>query len=62
MSAAKAHGVCMPAAAAARESIANVVGRGHDNVDFAVLLVEMARSAGMELRPDNVEISDGLEA
>ena len=61
MSAAKAHGVCMPAAAAARESIANVVGRGHDNVDFAVLLVEMARSAGMELTPDNVDISDGLE-
>ena len=61
MSAAKAHGVCMPAAAAARESIANLVGRGHDNVDFAVLLVEMARSAGMELTPDNVDISDGLE-
>ncbi|MBL8379224.1 MAG: NAD(P)-dependent oxidoreductase [Burkholderiales bacterium] len=62
MSAAKAHGVTMPAAAATRESIASLVGRGHDNVDFAILLVELARNAGMELTPDNVELSDGLEA
>ena len=62
MSAAKAHGVTMPAAAATRESIASLVGRGHDNVDFAVLLLELARNAGMELTPDNVDIGDGLEA
>ena len=62
MSAAKAHGVTMPAAAATRESIASLVGRGHDNVDFAVLLLELARNAGMELKPDNVEMSDGLES
>ncbi|MFN0160210.1 MAG: NAD(P)-dependent oxidoreductase [Burkholderiales bacterium] len=62
MSAAKAHGVTMPAAAATRESIAALVGRGHDNVDFAILLLELARNAGMELKPDNVALSDGLEA
>ena len=62
MSAARTHGVMMPAAAATRESIANVVGRGYDNVDFAVLLMELAKSAGMELTPDNVEMSDGLES
>ena len=62
MSAAKAYGVTMPAAAATRESIASLVGRGHDNVDFAVLLLELARNAGMELTPDNVEMSDGLES
>ena len=62
MAAAKKHGVTMPAAAATRESIASLVGRGHDNVDFAILLLELARNAGMELTPDNVEMSDGLES
>src|SRR3954469_17338307 len=62
MGAAKAHGVAMPAAAATRESIARMVGRGYDNVDFAVLLKEMAADAGLELTPDNVKMSDGLES
>ena len=62
MGAAKAHGVAMPAAAATRESISRLVGRGHDNVDFAVLLLEMARDAGLDLKPDNVSLSDGLES
>jgi 3-hydroxyisobutyrate dehydrogenase len=62
MAAAKAHGVAMPAAAATRESIARVVGRGYDDIDFAVLLVEMAKDAGLALTPDNVKMSDGLES
>ena len=60
MSAARAQGVPMPAAAATRESIANLVGRGYDDIDFAVLLLETARSAGMTLTSDEVELSDGL--
>jgi 3-hydroxyisobutyrate dehydrogenase len=60
MGAAKAHGVAMPAAAATRESIARMVGRGYDHIDFAVLLKELAADAGLELKPDNVEMSDGL--
>jgi 3-hydroxyisobutyrate dehydrogenase len=60
MGAARAHGVAMPAAAATRESIARLVGRGHDHVDFAVLLQELARDAGLELQPENVTIDDGL--
>ena len=62
LAAAKAHGVAMPAAAATRESIARMVGRGHDHVDFAVLLVETAKDAGLELKPEGVKMSDGLEA
>jgi 3-hydroxyisobutyrate dehydrogenase len=61
LGAAKAHGVAMPTAAAARESIARMVGRGYDNVDFSALLIEMAKDGGLELKPDNVKISDGLE-
>ena len=62
LGAAKAHGVAMPAAAATRESIARMVGRGYDEVDFAALLIETAKDAGLELKPDNVKISDGLES
>lgn len=51
----------MPCAAATRESIAALVGRGYENVDFAVLLTEIARNAGLEPKPENVVVSDGLE-
>ena len=62
MAAAKAQGVCMPAAAATRESVARMVGRGYDNIDFAALLVETARDAGLELKSENKTISDGLSS
>lgn len=62
MAAARAHGVAMPAAAATRESVARMVGRGYEDIDFAVLLQETARDAGLTLKPDNVTISDGLES
>ena len=62
MAAAKTRGVAMPAAAATRESVARLVGRGHDHVDFAVLLLETARDAGIELKSENVKLGDGLES
>ncbi|MFM6992278.1 MAG: NAD(P)-dependent oxidoreductase, partial [Rhodoferax sp.] len=49
MAAAKTYGVAMPAAAATRESVARMVGHGHDNVDFAILLQETAADAGLTL-------------
>jgi 3-hydroxyisobutyrate dehydrogenase len=60
MGAAKTYGVAMPAAAATRESIARMVGRGYDHIDFAVLLKETAADAGLELKPENVKVDDGL--
>lgn len=62
MAAARALGVAMPAAAATRESVARMVGRGYDDIDFSVLLLETAKDAGMALKPDNVKMSDGLES
>ena len=62
MAAAKAQGVSMPAAAATRESVSRLIGRGYDDVDFSVLLVEVAKDAGLELKPETVTISDGLES
>jgi len=60
LGAAKSLGVSMPAAAATRESVQRMVGRGHRNVDFAVLLTEIARDAGLELKPEDADVSDGL--
>jgi 3-hydroxyisobutyrate dehydrogenase len=62
LAAARSYGVAMPAAAATRESISRMVGRGHDNIDFSVLLVETAKDAGLELKSENVKMSDGLES
>jgi 3-hydroxyisobutyrate dehydrogenase len=62
LGAAKAYGVPMPAAAATRESIARMVGHGHDHIDFAVLLAETAKDAGLALVSENVAMSDGLES
>ncbi|MDP1743060.1 NAD(P)-dependent oxidoreductase [Polaromonas sp.] len=62
LGAARAHGVAMPAAAATRESVARMVGRGHEDIDFAVLLVETAKDAGLELKSENMKMSDGLES
>ncbi|MDB5752445.1 MAG: 6-phosphogluconate dehydrogenase [Ramlibacter sp.] len=62
MGAAKAYGVAMPAAAATRESVARMVGRGYEDIDFAVLLAETAKDAGLDLKPENVKIGDGLES
>jgi len=61
LGAAHAHGVATPCAAVSRESIAAIAGRGHENVDFAVLLMEVARNSGLEPKPENVSVSDGLE-
>jgi 3-hydroxyisobutyrate dehydrogenase len=62
LGAAKAYGVPMPAAAATRESIARMVGQGYDHIDFAVLLAETAKDAGLSLVSENVAMSDGLES
>ena len=62
LAASKVHGVPMPTAAATRESVARLVGRGHDNVDFSILLKETARDAGLDLKPEAVKVDDGLSA
>jgi len=33
----------------------------HGDIDFSVLLLELARAAGMKLEPENVKVSDGLQ-
>jgi 3-hydroxyisobutyrate dehydrogenase len=60
MGAAKAQGVIMPTASATRESIQALANQYPGDIDFSVLLLELARAAGMKLAPENVTVSDGL--
>ncbi|MQB01453.1 MAG: NAD-binding protein [Actinobacteria bacterium] len=53
--------VPMPVAALLREIIQGVIGRGSTDQDFAVMLEHQARASGLELEPENIEVSDGLE-
>ena len=59
---AKEHGVPMPVAAAAEQVVQSLVGNGYDDVDFAALLEYEAKAAGLELRPEDAPVSDGLSA
>jgi 3-hydroxyisobutyrate dehydrogenase-like beta-hydroxyacid dehydrogenase len=51
----------MPVASTTAQIVAAAVGAGHRDNDFAELILEQARRAGLELRPENVEVDDGLE-
>ena len=50
----------MPVTALTREIIQNLIGLGHQDQDFATLLLQEARNAGLELKPENLPVSDGL--
>jgi 3-hydroxyisobutyrate dehydrogenase-like beta-hydroxyacid dehydrogenase len=52
--------VPMPVAAAAYQLVQAASGRGHGDADFATLILEQARGAGLELEPENVPVDDGL--
>jgi 3-hydroxyisobutyrate dehydrogenase len=50
----------MPIASATAQLVASAVGAGHVDEDFAALLMEQARRAGMTLAPEDVAVDDGL--
>ena len=52
--------VPMPLAAATRELIQAMIGRGMTELDFATLLVQQAEASGVQLAPENVPVGDGL--
>ena len=60
MAAAKKLNVSMPVSALCTEMVVSAIGAGHVDDDFAVLLLEQARSAGPTLEPENIAINDGL--
>jgi len=52
--------VPMPLASMTRDLIQQMIGRGWTEQDFAALLLQQAQSSGIELKPENVEVGDGL--
>jgi 3-hydroxyisobutyrate dehydrogenase len=60
LSAGKTFGVPMPVTSAARERVQALIDSGYTDQDFSTLLLLQAKASGIELKPENVEISDGL--
>ncbi len=53
-------GAPMPIASATRQIVAQEVGAGNTEQDFATLLLAVARGAGLDLQPENADVTDGL--
>lgn len=52
--------VPMPVSALCTEIVKSAIGAGHLDEDFAVLLLEAARGAGLVMEPENIDVDDGL--
>jgi len=52
--------VPMPLAALTRDLIQQMIGHGMTEQDFATLLLMQAKASGVELKPENVAVGDGL--
>ena len=52
--------VPMPLASAAGDLIQSMIGQGWTEQDFATLLLQQAEASGIKLKPENVEVGDGL--
>ncbi|HLQ26121.1 MAG TPA: NAD(P)-dependent oxidoreductase [Acidiferrobacterales bacterium] len=52
--------VPLPLAALTREILQSLMGNGYVDTDFSTLLLLQAKASGIELKPENVEVSDGL--
>jgi 3-hydroxyisobutyrate dehydrogenase-like beta-hydroxyacid dehydrogenase len=60
MAEAKKMSVPMPLSALCTELVVSAIGAGYRDEDFAVLLLEEARSAGLIMEPENLVVDDGL--
>lgn len=52
--------VPMPLASITRDLVQSTIGQGMNEHDFAVLLLQQAHASGIELKPENVPVDDGL--
>jgi 3-hydroxyisobutyrate dehydrogenase-like beta-hydroxyacid dehydrogenase len=60
LAAARKVGTPMAVTALVREILQSLIGQGFTDQDFAALLVQQAKAAGLPLAPENVPVSDGL--
>jgi 3-hydroxyisobutyrate dehydrogenase len=52
--------VPMPLASLTRDLLQTMIGHGMTEQDFATLVLMQARASGIDLKPENVEVGDGL--
>jgi 3-hydroxyisobutyrate dehydrogenase len=52
--------VPMPLASMTRELVQTLMGNGYSEQDFASMLLMQAKASGLELKPENVPVEDGL--
>lgn len=55
-------GVVMPVASVTRNLVAQEVGNGNVEQDFASLILTVARGSGLDIVAENADVTDGLEA
>jgi 3-hydroxyisobutyrate dehydrogenase-like beta-hydroxyacid dehydrogenase len=60
INAGKTLGVPMPLASVTRDLVQTLIGHGYGDEDFSALLLLQAKASGMELKSENVQVSDGL--
>jgi 3-hydroxyisobutyrate dehydrogenase len=59
LAAGRSYGVPMPTTSVTRDMVQTLIGHGYDQ-DFSQLLLLQAKASGIELKPENVDIGDGL--
>ncbi len=62
LDAGKRFDVPMPLAAITRDLIQQMIGHGMTEQDFSTLLLMQAKASGIELKPEKVEVGDGLSS
>ena len=60
LDAAREFEVPMPLASLTRDTVQALIGHGMDDEDFAKLIVLQAMASGVEIKPENVPVDDGL--
>jgi 3-hydroxyisobutyrate dehydrogenase-like beta-hydroxyacid dehydrogenase len=53
-------GVPMPLTSITRDIVQTLIGNGYTDQDFSTMLLMQAKASGIELKPENVNVSDGL--
>jgi 3-hydroxyisobutyrate dehydrogenase-like beta-hydroxyacid dehydrogenase len=54
--------VPMPLASVTRDLLQTMIGHGMSDKDFATLVLMQAKASGIDLKPENVEVGDGLSS
>ncbi len=60
LAAGREFGVPMPLTSVTRDMVQTLIGNGYTEQDFSALLLLQAKASGIELKPEHVEVGDGL--